>query len=541
MTVRAALAVAVAVAATGCNYIFGLDPVHQLPVLDAPDARPGIARLTWWQSQSTPYDHFEFPAIDGAKVQIGDLDGALADAPIATDGSFEIRQTPGQPYRLVYTLPDDPVPHEMQWSFIDGIHLTVPMFGRLPQTGLPQGAGFKLVDSDSRYPCQPSPPAPVCLQQRTGLTVFTTGTWMHGLASYNPSKTPYPEITIDATAFAGYGGTTDNLSKDAGDVITFVHYTASPIPTTSWSADAFFVLPKQDTRLQAGSYTMPASPGVSWVDDTDTSVRIRLQLQLFPSDSAPALMSAYGALHPGVAVASEATAGAVANLSMPQMSLPLRDGFDGVLVMPLLHQTSWSNACAIHIDPFRFGLLPAADDRPLGVVYRQYLSRAALPTGGPSLATGFQAVNGELLPDPGCPSTGPQLPPPIALRVPLATSATFGVPLTSDQTPVTLAHGGFQTLTFTLADATNTSDCTVTLYRVVDPDLVAVRTITVPAKTGMIDVHVPNDDFVAGATHVFRIACRDGFPGAASGDYSTFAGIPQVESQAYPGTFVVTF
>lgn len=537
MTARAALTLVVAV--SGCNYIFGLDPVHQLPVIDAPDARPGIARLTWWQSQSTPYDHFDFPAIDGAKVQIGDLDGALVDTPLAADGSFEIRQPPGQPYRLVYSVPNDPVPHEMQWSFIDGIHLTVPMFGRLPQTGLPQGAGFRLSDAANKYPCQPSPPAPVCLQQRTALTVFTTGTWMYGQALYNPSKTPYPEITLDATALAGYGGTTDNLSAAAGDIATFVHYTDSPIATLKWSADAFFVLSKQDTHLQAGAYTTPASP--NWDDGADPAVNVRLQLQQFPSDSATALMSAYGALHPAVPIASEATAGAMANLSMPQMSLPLREGFDGVLVMPLQHQIAWSNACYTHIDPFRFSLLPAADDRPLGVVYRQYLSRTALPAGGPSLSTGFQAVNGELLADPGCPSTGPQVPPPIAIRVPLATDATFSVPLTHDQTPITLAHGALQSLTFNLADATNTSDCTVTLYRVVDPVLVAVRTITVPAKTGMIEVHVPTDDFQAGATHVFRIACRDGFPGAATGDYSTFAGIPQVESQAYPGTFVVTF
>jgi hypothetical protein len=542
-----ALALGLLVTAPACNTIFGVNPTQAVdaPEFDVRDSRPGNALVTWWNSVSTPFDTITFQPIVGLTVEIGGFDGVLVPAPVdGNTGAFAINQPGGQPYRIVYHVPNDPVPHEAQWDFIDNIHLTVPLFGRLSRRNLPNGSGYKIevANAPQPYPCQPSPPAPPCLSQRTGLIAFSTGTWMTGQASYNPSTTP-ATITLPSTNLEGLSGAVDQLvvTDDTRDTLVLVHYNNSPTPQAQWRADAYLQV-DLTAPLTTGALTDLGSELIKRTADVNT-FNLLYHVRPLPPDTQ--IQQALGGLYFSVGATSvtEGIPGVLPNLVMPAMALPPRDGFDSTVFLALDHEISWSNNTCPGV-PYPHNPMEMSPDeyRPPAIMYRQYRSRPAIPSGTLQLPSGYQIVTA----DSGlgaCTSGGgtvPQLP----INIGIAKSAMFVTPLVTDQTAITVPANTFQELTFQLDDASHTDDCVITNYRVdttaMPESLVPVRTILVPAKTGMMHVQVPTADFQSGATHVFGIVCRNGYPKAATGDYTAFSGFPQQESQVFPATFVVT-
>jgi hypothetical protein len=530
-----------------CNWFFGLNKTKQVDI-DAqivPDVPPGHAQLTWWNAQSHPYDTITFPTIDGlTKVQIGAIDGPLVDVPVDADGRFEINQPEGTTYRIVYLLPGDPVPHEVQWGITEGVRLAVPVYGRMTRTAIPTGSKytFTVGNATGPYPCLPSPPNPPCISQSTPLAAFTTGTWMYGGANYKPSPTP-PVVTLVASTFSAYAGAVDDLSPADADTLVVLHYDTPPTsdPTQSWIADGYAAFPSPNA-LQANTTTDLGGAVIKTIND-NTAITLAVVPQPLPGDAA--IQQALGGLYLALGANSifDATVGVLPDLQLPAMSLPPQNGFDRAILLPLAHRASGDGSfgCVFSVFPYGPDDLQPAEYRYPVVLYREYRSRPSSSTpGAPQLPSGFQVVAAATKPPGGCTSVGTP-PTPLNLDVALASNANFTTALSADHTPITLTTGTLQKLTFDLASVTDTNDCVITAYRIDTSSLVPLRTVQTTAKMGTNEVYFPTDDFQSGATHVFGMVCRNGFPRASIGDYTVFGGFPQIESQVYPGSFTVSF
>lgn len=151
------------VVATGCNWIYGLDPtvaidagppaevlppgprtklVWAIATTDGTPAPPMIDSTVVYEPIGSEALHSEVPAI-----QVGDNKG-LMDAPYdLADGSFEIPYPLRESaHRIVYTLPGESVPHEVQWS-LTGATLTVPRTTRFDAPAVPPNAGYRITPS----------------------------------------------------------------------------------------------------------------------------------------------------------------------------------------------------------------------------------------------------------------------------------------------------------------------------------------------------------------------------------------------------------
>jgi hypothetical protein len=155
------LAHALLVGATGCNWAFGLNPTQPWDAGDAaPDSPPGIKSALVWGAVTTdgegsPDATIEYAGIGSEsirpeipKVEVGPLDPALGSLTevsySAVDGTFEVPYFLREaPHRIVYTLPGESTPHEIQWSRTDA-HIVVPRYMRLNAPLVPPGSGFSI-------------------------------------------------------------------------------------------------------------------------------------------------------------------------------------------------------------------------------------------------------------------------------------------------------------------------------------------------------------------------------------------------------------
>src|SRR6185369_5504248 len=139
------LALAPLLAVTGCNQIFGLQPTIAIDAAPPGEALPpGPRTQLLWAIATTdgmlpapPAAQFDpelvYPPFGSEQlhpevpiVMVGDEMGLMPAPYNVADGSFEIPfALKDSPHRIVYTLPGESVPHEVQWS-ITGAKLTVP-------------------------------------------------------------------------------------------------------------------------------------------------------------------------------------------------------------------------------------------------------------------------------------------------------------------------------------------------------------------------------------------------------------------------------
>jgi hypothetical protein len=143
----------------GCNQIFGIqtttiDALGQ--GIDAPPDAPFLGSfLTWGIGTTTTTGQpaaIEFPPIgsealhtERPTIQAGPplSLGQLADENYNPDGSFTVPVFVGHPSRIVYRLPGDPVPHEIQWDIIEA-HLVIPRTTRANAPLPPTGSGYDI-------------------------------------------------------------------------------------------------------------------------------------------------------------------------------------------------------------------------------------------------------------------------------------------------------------------------------------------------------------------------------------------------------------
>ncbi|MGE5180982.1 MAG: hypothetical protein ACM31C_02925 [Acidobacteriota bacterium] len=139
------------VAATGCNWVFGLQQTRGIdappPPPDIPDAL--VVRMVFERQVGTT--DTSGTAIQGAPVaidppptiQTGPMPGALQPADYdATMRSFVVPSNlPGNPWRLVVTSDFDPVPTEIQWT-ANSAHLVLPWLARPGDAPPPAGSGW---------------------------------------------------------------------------------------------------------------------------------------------------------------------------------------------------------------------------------------------------------------------------------------------------------------------------------------------------------------------------------------------------------------
>ena len=526
-------------ATTGCNSIFGVSKTDLEPadaiIPDAPYPRMSLAY------QQLIGSLISYAPIAGATVQVGDYTHGLADAAVDAQGTFALPDplTSGE-YRIVYKLPGDPVTHEVQWSdqvVRDGGRITVPVFGRMPRTAPPTGSGYTLTANTypASWDCQ-SIPTPCQTQSGINMTAYATGSW----AALDTSFRRYTKsigVAVPSMKALDNGAIGTAVPTDS-DIVLAVSM-SGPNANGVNLANAYAFSDVAD--LTANTYTM-LSTDVHAIETNSAATTAFTPASIHQES---AIMSALAALYnksPGDA--DSITGAVVPSLAMPSMTVPSYDGSpDQSVAIPLAtvatNDPLFVDCGLFFANPFTNHDQNTDALRPALLIYKQFRTRPAHATGTPVLYSGFQAFSPTLIANDCNTGLSKQ---PISVPVGIAASTTFTKLLSFDDTPVTLPQNGFQDLTFAINDHQDTTDdCVVTTYHVTTV-LEPLRSILVPVrKQPMLTVHVPTSDFTAGETYAFGIVCRDGYPGAATGDYIAFAGYPQHESQIFPGTFVVSF
>jgi hypothetical protein len=223
------IGLALLAALAGCNQVFGIKDTVKKP--DAAD--PEFTGMMRWAAAKTvngvPMGVDVFPigneAIDSAPLvlQIGPALGMgdLADAPYdVSTGTFQLGfRLAGQPWRLVYKLPNDPITHEIQWS-VQTPDLVIPRTTRMGAMVVPTDA--------SGYDITPTPTANFAQP-----FVATSGAFLVGVPGTFTGTEAKLTIKTDATAING-----PVSAPDASDWI-FVGDTAAASATatqlTGWA------------------------------------------------------------------------------------------------------------------------------------------------------------------------------------------------------------------------------------------------------------------------------------------------------------------
>jgi hypothetical protein len=513
---------ALLVVCAGCNQVFGIKDTSAQP--DA--AAPEFTGMMRWAAAKTvngaPMGVDVFPigseAVDNAPLtlQIGPALGMgdLAAAPYDTaTGTFHLGfRLAGQPWRLVYTLPNDTITHEIQWA-VQTPDLVIPRLTRMGATALPA--------STSGYDITPSPTAnfgfPTVATSGVFLTgvpgMFTTSEAKFTIATdgqpiNGPLAAPdstdwvfvgdFEPASSTATQIAGYSVAT-NVTLGSG--LTAIQ--------PAWTASALLQI-KPTIAASVAKDRMRAALGT--LDANDSSV----EWNYYPHMSyglAPNL-DVYGFVEPpgdcGATIADASTTG-IDCLGRPAMITLSEDtAFDLSIGAPRLDTAGIPNP---------------------PVMYARYTQTR--PIHGVSLTSGIQslvqaqnpATNGEMINvlTSGIPTAalvdqakldsidlsganGPVSMDVDVPAMPMPRILTFHPRLGADGAPMASAD-----------------DFIITLYSIQNPD-------TASAKLHAVRVFHITDYSVGVAIdpalltpglYVFSITSRIGFPNAATGDFKT--------------------
>ena len=485
--------VALLVCAAGCNQIFGIDKTNPQPPADAQPIDGSLVTLSLTWQLLTGHDGnatVTFPAIDGVMVQVGAFDGTLQTVPVDAEGNFRIlEELIAHPYRIVYAIPGDPVPHEVQWQGGDGSHLVVPVWGRLPHVAPPASKYFVFHVTN--------PPAAFTGTNRA--TVFTAGQWSTGQTFATSAKVTYP-YSQNMVALGGAPATPDAANADeevlvqfdaAGNYATgFARMSADLTDLTSLGTNVNWQVPTQDS--------------IGYAPTMDPQSRI---LSILNGDPL---------------AAAHSSAGVVPSLSMPVMTEMNAAGIPGTGALLELASYSGQTSPLKFVNPFA---APSVTAPMPDVIEERIVRERAL--GSLPLDSGFAEI-------------GTQGASAFAFGVGIADAPSFAgtqlYQLASEPVSVHAMAHSFADLSFAVNGGTRTSDCTVTLFQVTTM-LMPVRTFLVLPGTPTL-VHVPTDLLQDGGEYVFAIACTDQH--ASTTDFSQLASFPRTTSQLVPAAFTVT-
>ncbi len=506
-------ALAPLLAVTGCNWVFGLEPTV---VGDAPGSElpPGPRTKLVWAIATT--DGMPAPpAVDAELVykpigsepsrpqlpviQVGD-DNGLSDAAYdVSDGSFEIPyRLRESPHRIVYTLPGESVPHEVQWS-ITGAFLAVPRTTRADAPATPTASGYRITPTGITLPI--AVPA-----------IYTSGafTYDETLAHFDQTNGVAYAYAQHAAPFTAPAGPPQAASSDwvmigswgargAGQR-SLIGWTATKVElvanTFATSTPAWVKTP--DVTLTSG--TCPGPPCIQMPATNVAQLNQRIDTVLGSLGVTDEQYLAYG-----VSPSAELP-GYLPGVAPTFVERPL--------IMPF--------AVSATIDPLLTTLDPSAS---LGLP-RVMATRAATSrtVAGAVLMSSVQAITSSLT------AGMMQYAAPLAVNISLGSTSLSG-PTDGVQLA---ASSSVQRLKFETESGFDADDFVVTLYELSGGALAPVRIYHVLQP----EVKIDGSLLVAGHQYVFGINARTGFGAADRGDYAK-AQYPFGSATTFPRTFIV--
>lgn len=505
---RIALAPLLAVA--GCNWVFGLEPTV---AIDAPvPDQPVIPRtkLVWAIATvdgTLDTDGFD-PTVEyrpiGSEplhpqvpsIQVGDYNG-LADAAYdVVTGSFE---TPSGAHRIVYTLPGESVPHEVQWAVTDAI-LVVPRTTR---------ADSPLPPDDSGYTISP-----------TGLTVtlsapiaYTSGvfTAANTIPSSDLSQgTVTYRYTSHARPLAGPIGAPQAGKRDWVVIAELVARTSDQTAVDGWAlarcdlvANMMTPCPADEWATTERTLSTISCPGANCLPEGNAGdTAQRLVNGLKGLGGTVSYRFAYG-VSPSTEIAGFVPGAAPTFLDEP-------------LMLPFAMSTQIDASVTLADPTPQLGLEPVVFAR---VGYARVVN-------GVTLMSAIQTITNNL-------ADTMQYPAPLATKITLGGISLHeeqaeGVPFPASSGPVELG------LEVEEKSGIGAHDFVVTLYEIVGTALAPVRHYHTIAPNVTLDGTL----LVASKTYVLGVTARSGYTGANNGDYQK-AQFPFSTATTFSRTFVV--
>ena len=501
------LTLAPLVAATGCNWVFGLE---QTVFTDAPGSElpPSSRTALVWAIATTDGNLvagvdpvLEYKAIGSETlrpkqpiIMVGDDNGLATATYKLDDGTFEIPfALRDSQHRVVYTLPDESIAHEVQWARTGAI-LVVPRTSRYEAPLAPTGSGYTIT--------------PMGLMPSTTLVapaLVTSGVFTYSnegvdfMQSGSSITFRYAQEGMPVTQ--PFGAPQSGL----GDWVLLTEWVGNG-PTSNVAAYA-----KTQVDLVMGAMSMP-TPEPAWTTTTR---------QLIAGCGGPDCLPS-AQLNPAqnrlVAVFGGTTATRFLYGVSPSTDLP---GFlPGVaptfVERPLILPFVESNINVVSVT-----LADPSDGLGLERVVALRIS-STRTVNGANLVSSIQAITNVLTS-------------PLQFSAPLAVNVQFGS--TNLSTPndgeIITVGSGMQKLQFA-PDTGNADDYTITLFELTGSALAPVRYYHVIAPEVKIDTSL----LVSGRHYVFAITARTGLPGAASGDYGQ-AQYPFGSATTFTKTFIV--
>jgi hypothetical protein len=504
------IALVALLAATGCNWVFGLEPtvitdgaISELPpgprtklvwgiaTTNGSPAAPAIDSEVVYQPIGSEAMQSQAPS-----VQVGD-DNALAEATYRVeDGSFEIPYALREsPHRIVYTLPGESVPHEVQWA-LTGAFLVVPRTTRADAPAIPPASGYRIAPTGlTGTLLAPAiytsgvftfDDVPAHFTQTSGVSYAFA---QHAAPLTTPGGAPQTSQGdwVLLAEFASRGG---GLASVDGWALTNIDLVANTISTPT-AQPAW-----KTTKVTLSGGSCPASTCLPQSNASQLHLRLDAVVGTAGTDS---VYFAYGV--------------------SPSADLP---GFlPGVaptfverpLILPFAESSNADSVVLI------------ADPSPELALSRVVMTRFATSrtVNGAVLTSTIQSITNlfvAMMPFPA----------PLATNITLGTTSLSGA---TDAVPFA-ASSSVQRLKFETEATYSADDFVITLYEISNGTLTPVRVYHVLQP----DVKIDGSLLVAGRHYVFGINARTGFGSADRGDYAK-AQYPFGSSTTFARTFVV--
>jgi hypothetical protein len=516
-------ALALLVAVSGCNWIYGnsatilVDGSADSP--DAPD--PAHDRLVWGiattNMSGAPIDPQLKPI--GSEtlrdmvptIMVGEPLGgmALTTAPydIATglfDVPFHLRDVP---HRIVYTLPNETVPHEIQWS-IAGAVIVVPRSTRFDAPTIPAGSGYAITPTGlTGFLSAPSiTTTGVFSFDRTspfGTTGTSTMTYnfdMYADMLTTPRGAPQGSLGdyVMLGEWTSRSSTQDSLTGFAITHIDLTDANSAPTAEPAWVSTAANrtlttasgcgqdCIPNIDSTTVASRF-MDNLPNLNWTTKTQF-----LAYGVSPTTKLPGFV-------PG---------------------LPSQDYVDQPLILPFATSRSIDSTIPL-ADPTKLDLLPSYTRVLTARVSGKRVIDGATLTS--SIQTITNAFTGQL-----------------EFKAPLAISVKLGAnDLTVSDIPNILqidASSQATTLSWANEPGLSADDYVVTLYEITNNKLAPLRIYHVLTAAVTVD----GSQLTPGHKYAFSITARIGFSKAKQGNYSPdTVTYPFYETTTFPTAFLV--
>jgi hypothetical protein len=508
--------------ATGCNWLYGLDKtiavdgsISELPPASRTKLVWAIATTDGMPVSGTdPVLVYKPIGSETARpqppmIQVG-TDTMLDDAAYdMQDGSFEIPyELRESPHRIVYRVPGESVPHEVQWA-VTGAFLVVPRTTRLDAPPVPANSGYTIT--------------PTGLGATTTLVapaVYTSGAFTFSNNSLDIEQSGSSITFAFAQHAKPMAGPLGAPQAGKGDWVMLGEFQSRGPTSPQQSSLRAYAVAKVD--LQANMMSKPA-PEPVWTKPVVERTLSNLKCPSDP-DCTPMIAGSSAAtrLHAAIPAGGVDSEFLMYGVS-PSTELP---GFlpgvapsyvDRPLIMQFLESTK--------LDTYMVVSDPSADPNAGLGLERVLAARVSLTrtVNGVPLTSSLQVITNKF-------ETSLDLPAPLVTNIRLGTISLSDA---VDAIPVPTSSD-VQSLRFTPEPAFTADDYVVTLYELAGTSLVPVRIYHVLQA----EVKISGSELMTGHQYVFGITARSGFPGADRGDFGK-ALYPFGAATTFARTFVV--